>query len=523
MAVLVGLLAGASTPAAAQLTYHGGEVANNPTVYLTFWGKNWNQYPGARTEIREMFTHLSGSGWQGILTQYYDSSGPISPNVGLSSWTDESIAAPNAVNNEHAQDEAEYAMAQRGWPGAGINNIYIVLPAPGSKYTYVEGCGAHHWSSRFNAPYAIVSWAEGETFGGCANYDPSGQKRAFVGTSMAASHEYAEAVVDPHGADTAWGEIADACAGTYGAQLSNGGWVEAIWDNSQAACAFSGPVGSSPTWHYDPLGGATTADPDIASDQPNRLNVFLKGTDGYLWQKWWTGSSWSEWVKISEALGGKIAGGPGAVSMAAGRLDVVARMPDNTVGHWYYDGAWHYDNLGGNTAGDPDIASDTNGHLNVFVKGAEGELWQKWWTGSGWSAWQNLSWFGGGKISGGPGAVSWGPNRFDVVARMPDSSVGHWWYDGSTWHYDNLGGGIINDPDIASDASGHLNVFVEDMSGNLVQKWWTGSGWSAWQNLSWFGGGALGSGPGGVSWDTGRFDVVARMSGGDVGHWWYGP
>jgi hypothetical protein len=297
-------------------------------------------------------------------------------------------------------------------------------------------------------------------------------------------------------------------------------------DIIQATSALNVSIAGSPpppTWRFDILGGATTADPDIASDQPNRLNVFLKGTDGYLWQKWWTGSSWSEWVKISEALGGKIAGGPGAVSMAAGRLDVVARMPDNTVGHWYYDGAWHYDNLGGNTAGDPDIASDTNGHLNVFVKGAEGELWQKWWTGSGWSAWQNLSWFGGGKISGGPGAVSWGPNRFDVVARMPDSSVGHWWYDGSTWHYDNLGGGIINDPDIASDASGHLNVFVEDMSGNLVQKWWTGSGWSAWQNLSWFGGGALGSGPGGVSWDTGRFDVVARMSGGDVGHWWYGP
>lgn len=517
IAIVAGLLAGAST-AAAQLAYHGGEVANNPTVYLTFWGKNWNQYPGARTEIREMFAHLSGSGWQGILTQYYDTTGPISPNVGLSSWTDESIAAPNAVNNEHAQDEIEYSLAQRGWPGAGVNNIYMVLPAPGSKYAYVEGCGVHHWSSRLNAPYAIVGWPEAGPMVGCANKDPSGQKRAYVGASMTASHEYAEAVVDPLGADTGWGEIADLCDELYGAQLPSGGWVEAIWDNSKAACAFSGPT---PVWHYDNLGGGTIlGDPAITSTGPGHLNVFVRGLDGNLWQKWTTdgGATWSAFQNVSGVVGGPIASSPGAVAWNGSRFDVVARMPDGTPGHWWWDGSsWHFENLGGQILGDPEIASTGPGHLNVFVRGLDGNLWQKWTIdGVNWSGWQMV----GGPIASSPGATSALPNSLTVVARQPDSTVGVWSWVNNAWNYQGLSGQILGDPDISSTGSGAVNIFAEGLDERLWQKWTTGVGWSPWEPLS--GAMTLGSGPSAVSWGPNRIDVVVRMPDGTIGRWWWG-
>ena len=88
---------------------------------------------------------------------------------------------------------------------------------------------------------------------------------------------------------------------------------------------------------------------------------------------------------------------------------MVARMANGTVGHWYYSGgAWAYDNLGGTVIGDPEITSDHSGGLSVFVEATDENLWQKWWTGTAWTGWQNVSELAGsGKIASGPGAHSW--------------------------------------------------------------------------------------------------------------------
>jgi hypothetical protein len=53
--------------------------------------------------------------------------------------------------------------------------------------------------------------------------------------------------------------------------------------------------------------------------------------------------------------------------------------------------------------------------------------------------------FGGSLTASGPGAVSWGSGRIDVVGRV-NNAVTHSWFDG-TWHSgDNLGGSIQTDP-----------------------------------------------------------------------------
>ncbi len=282
------------------------------------------------------------------------------------------------------------------------------------------------------------------------------------------------------------------------------------------------PPPPPPSWHFGNLGGSTIGDPDIASDQPIRLNVFAQAADQSLHQKWWTGSSWMPWQNVSAITGGKIASGPGAVSWGPGRFDIVARMSDGSVGHWWYDGLWYFDNLGGNIIGAPDIASDRAGGLNVFAQGADENLYQKWWTGSGWTPWQNVSAIIGGKIASAPGAVSWSEGRFDVAARMPGGTLGHFWYQGGSWHFGNLGGSIVGSPDIASDQPGRVNIFARGIDDNLYQKWWGGISWSEWENLSAAGGSKIASGPGAVSWAAGRFDVVARLSDGSIGHWWYG-
>lgn len=265
-------------------------------------------------------------------------------------------------------------------------------------------------------------------------------------------------------------------------------------------------------WHIDNLGGTFTADPDISSQGPGRLDVFGRGAENGLWiDSYPSGSGWGGWV----SMGGVLAGGPGAVSWSSGRIDVVETEPNQTVEHWYWTGGgWAVDNLGGTLTSDPDISSWGPNRLDVFARGVEGGLWHKWWGGSGWSAWEAM----GGSLAGGPSAVSWGPGRIDVVARMTDNTIGHWYWAGAGWVYDNLGGTLTSDPSISSQGSGKLDVFARGTDNGLWHRWFTNSfGWSNWEPM----GGYITSGPGSVSWGAGRVDVVARGANNSLEHWYF--
>jgi hypothetical protein len=58
----------------------------------------------------------------------------------------------------------------------------------------------------------------------------------------------------------------------------------------------------------------------------------------------------------------------------------------------------------------------------VFIRATDNALWHDTYNG-GWS-WEYL----GGSLSSGPGAVSWGLGRIDVVGRGPDMTLWHKWY-----------------------------------------------------------------------------------------------
>ncbi|HEY2715028.1 MAG TPA: RICIN domain-containing protein, partial [Solirubrobacterales bacterium] len=266
-------------------------------------------------------------------------------------------------------------------------------------------------------------------------------------------------------------------------------------------------------WHIDNLGGTFTADPDISSQGPGRLDVFGRGAENSLWiNSFPVKGTWGGWVP----MGGALASGPGSVSWSSGRIDVVMVDGSSTISHWYWTGSsWAADNLGGTITADPDISSWGTNRLDVFARGVEGGLWHKWWGGAGWSAWEAM----GGSLAGGPSAVSWGTNRIDVVARMTDNTIGHWYWNGGGWVYDNLGGTLTSDPAISSQGPGMLDVFARGTDNGLWHRWYTtGFGqWSNWEPM----GGALTSGPGAVSWGQGRVDVVARGVNNSLEHWWF--
>lgn len=265
-------------------------------------------------------------------------------------------------------------------------------------------------------------------------------------------------------------------------------------------------------WHSnDNLGGYITADPDISSEGPGKLDIFGRGASGGLWIKSFSGS-WGEWVP----MGGSLLGGPGAVSWGANRIDLATLNTSNSVDHWWWNGStWGVENLGGYVNADPDISSWAPNRLDVFARGGNDNLHHKYYAGA-WSGWGNL---GGPLLVGGPSAVSWGSNRIDVAARLQDNSIGTWYWNGSGWYTGNLAGTGTSDPDIASWSAGRLDLFVRGADNGLWHRWYPAPGnvWSAWEPL----GGYITSGPSAVSWGANRIDIVARAADNSLTHWWY--
>ncbi len=209
-----------------------------------------------------------------------DHTGLIGSSVGLSSWTDQTVPAPQHVSLKHTEEEIEFAVKERGWPGeANINNLYLVLPAPGSHYeeSYVTevACGVHGWESAYHTPYAIVPWPGDEPFvaGWCTRIDRFNGERDWAAESAIASHEYIEATTDPE-VPTGWygsgGEIADICA--YQDYVETWGWVEAMWDNHLSECVLTDP---NPPTFYAESDGST----GVENHGPEATGVVNPGGD----------------------------------------------------------------------------------------------------------------------------------------------------------------------------------------------------------------------------------------------------
>jgi repeat uncharacterized protein DUF346 len=54
------------------------------------------------------------------------------------------------------------------------------------------------------------------------------------------------------------------------------------------------------------MGGICTSKPRVAAWGPNRLDVFVTGTDSALYHKWWNGAAWGPSLTGYEYMGGVI-------------------------------------------------------------------------------------------------------------------------------------------------------------------------------------------------------------------------
>ena len=248
-------------PNCPNLRFNGGGVQTAPHIYAIFWGSNWEQEPWEtlRSQIETMYRTVSGSAWQGILTQYFGSNGLIPTTNSLSTYVDTESTLPFSYEPiTNTEEEVTRVINRMHWEKGGSNQ-FVVLPAPGTHYSGVkEYCGWHAVDdSSMDVPMSFIPYAGDEPFRGerynCPSYD--GSRNASNATSMIASHEYAESATDPYPA-TGWAdvigenatEVADLCAYYHDKELSAGVWVQELWDDRQERCSMSDP-GPLPALH----------------------------------------------------------------------------------------------------------------------------------------------------------------------------------------------------------------------------------------------------------------------------------
>lgn len=271
--------------------------------------------------------------------------------------------------------------------------------------------------------------------------------------------------------------------------------------------------------------------PSAVSWADGRIDVFARGTDNGIYQKWYDANAggWQAWSKLD----GTLESAPSVASWGTGRLDIFSKSASGELQHlWYGGGTWGaWDNLGKPSpsvglASAPGAISWGDGRIDVFVRGTDGELWQKWYdtTAGGWQPWGKI----GGVLNSAPTIASWGPGRLDLFSTGPAGDLQHHWFDATAggWQsWESLGkasngGSLTSGPGAISWGDGRLDVFARGSDGVLWQKWFSGEhgGWKPWVRF----GGVINSTPSVSSWAPGRLDEFSTGPDGDLQHYYFG-
>ncbi len=232
-------------------------------------------------------------------------------------------------------------------------------------------------------------------------------------------------------------------------------------------------------------------------------------------------------VKLPNAgwqpLGGKLTTEPVAASNKDGRIEVFARGADNALWHCWQTaaggvfGGWA--SLGGVITSVPAVVGNADGRLEAFARGTDGALWHRWQTvpNGGWSGWASL----GGVITSDPSAVRNADGRVEVFARGTDGALWHIWQKGAQqgWSgWASLGVQLSGNPVAGRNADGRLEVFMCASNGALLHVWQTtpNGGWSGWASL----GGVLTSELAVGHNADGRLEVFGRGTDSALHHIW---
>ena len=189
---------------------------------------------------------------------------------------------------------------------------------------------------------------------------------------------------------------------------------------------------------------------------------------------------WSGW----KFIGGPPPGAASAPAVISRNRDVVnlyllAAADDALWQKAYFDGRrrdWQRFDDGFALASRPAAASMRADHEHIFVRGADDQVWQKWWTADGgWGDWTPHGAPPGGFI-GAPCTVSRNSDVANIYVRGTDNALWQKAYSSGSWDdWERHGGGVELASDIAAASmrTDHEHVFALASDGQIWQKWWT--------------------------------------------------
>jgi serine protease len=224
--------------AADALQYGGGPVASNATVYLDFWGSQWDSDSnGVAQYLQGLFSGLGSpsDSWSASMTQYGAS---VADPVLAGSWVDDAAPAPASSSQADLAAEAQNAAAHFGVSGPDVD-IFVVSPSGTSPdgFPNTGFCAWHDWngtSAYTNMPYVLDAGSS------CGADSVQSQLDGF---SIVGGHEYAEAVTDPEPpsgwVDPSGEENGDLCAWTdlQAIDLGTGSFaMQPLWSNADGGC-----------------------------------------------------------------------------------------------------------------------------------------------------------------------------------------------------------------------------------------------------------------------------------------------
>jgi Repeat of unknown function (DUF346) len=193
-----------------------------------------------------------------------------------------------------------------------------------------------------------------------------------------------------------------------------------------------------------------------------------------------------------------------SVAQSNGNVDVFGRLSNGHLGHiWYTSGYWNGpQDLGGSVASEPSAVL-AGGHVQVFWKGTDGNLW----TGIEESPgqWSGATSLGDGTLGSAPHAIGQSNGTIDVFWGGGGGQLYHDFTTGGAWHgWEAKGGAVASDPSPVLIGGGHYAVFWKGTDGNLWEGKWEGGSWIGPTNR---GDGTLGGGPHAIGQSNGTIDV----------------
>jgi hypothetical protein len=273
---------------------------------------------------------------------------------------------------------------------------------------------------------------------------------------------------------------------------------------------------------------AFTGRPAAVAWGRNRLNIFVRGQDGHIYERRWDGQTWQAW----RDLGGGFVSDPAAAAYAGLIIGLAAVTDTGDIAYSYSVGdtwaAWQpmkapasFGPSSSCPAHTPTLIPWNGSWFSLLGVDDQGTAWTNPYDGSTWRGWFQIG--EPGAVTSRLAAATWGPQQLALFGTNSPSSTGavtaRVW-DGGTWrrNFDALGSrsDFKAEPVAATFRGQTMRVVALGSDGQLYHNVWSPTvnvvdsdaigvkvpvgDWSDWSNAAPLAGSSFASSPAIFSW-----------------------